>query len=104
MTDTGDDESVLNHVQPYEWSDEQAIDFEVAQDTISLFIAACTDRYWTERRKDSPDAAVMEYWEEERRKASQASHALRADDPAAIRATLLAFGQRIRDLKGGVDG
>ncbi len=102
MTDTGDEPS-LHNVKPYEWSNERAIDFEVAQDTISLFIAACTSRYWDERRKESPDTAVMEYWEKERRTASEARHALRSDDPDAIRAILETYGRRVRELSGGAD-
>ncbi|MET7281416.1 hypothetical protein ABZS29_24485 [Kribbella sp. NPDC005582] len=61
MTDNDGDASILGQVPPYEWDDEQAISFEVAQDTISLFIAHCTDRYWTERRKDAPDESVIEH-------------------------------------------
>jgi hypothetical protein len=63
MTDN-DESPTLSNVTPYEWDDEQAIDFEVAQDTIGLFIAHCTDRYWTERRSQSPDQSVMDYWDE----------------------------------------
>jgi hypothetical protein len=43
----------------------------------------------------------MEYWEEERRTASKARHALRSDDPEAIRGILQTCGPRVRDLMGG---
>jgi hypothetical protein len=102
MTDN-DESPTLSNVTPYEWDDEQAIDFEVAQDTIGLFIAHCTDRYWTERRKPAPDQSIMDYWEEERAKAARVSQALRADDADAIRGILTTYGQRVRDLNGGPD-
>jgi hypothetical protein len=101
---TDDDAPDLRNVKPYKWSDEQAIDFEVAQDTISLFIAACTSRYWDERRKDTPDPAVLEHWERERRAAAQASNSLRADDPTAIGTIIQAYALRLRDLEADPDG
>ncbi len=103
MTDNDGNESILDQVQPYEWDDQQAISFEVAQDTISLFIAHCTDRVWTERRKDRPDESVVEHWLAERRQAVQDSQALRSDDPAAIRTTLESYGRRVRERQGGAD-
>ncbi|MFI5731122.1 hypothetical protein ACIA49_13445 [Kribbella sp. NPDC051587] len=104
MTDNDGNESILGQIQPYEWDDQQAISFEVAQDTISLFIAHCTDRYWTERRKETPDQSVMDHWDEQSRLASIDRHALRADDPEAIRAVRDSYGQRLRELNGRADG
>ncbi|MGW6277749.1 hypothetical protein [Kribbella sp. NPDC055071] len=103
MTDN-DESPTLSNVTPYEWNNDQAIDFEVAQDTISLFIAHCTDKYWTERRSESPDQSVMDYWDEQSRLASKARHALRSDDPAAIRDTLQTYSARLRKLNGPTDG
>ncbi|TDD57653.1 hypothetical protein E1263_22770 [Kribbella antibiotica] len=98
-----DNESILGQVPSYEWNDEQAISFEVAQDTISLFIAHCTDRVWTERRKDAPEESVIEHWLEERRRAVKDSQALRSDDPIAIRATVENYGRRVRERNGDAD-
>jgi hypothetical protein len=103
MTDNDGNESILGQIQPYEWDDQQAISFEVAQDTISLFIAHCTDRIWTERRKDAPDESVIEHWLGERRAAVKDSEALRSDDPAAIRGSLETYGRRIRERTGDAD-
>jgi len=104
MTDNDGSESIIGRIPPYEWDDQQAISFEVAQDTISLFIAYCTDRYWTERRKETPDQSVLDHWDEQSRLAVKDSQALRSDDPAAIRATLETYGQRVRELKGTAGG
>jgi hypothetical protein len=103
MTDN-DESPTLSNVTPYAWNDEQAIDFEVAQDTISLFIAHCTDRYWTERRKPTPDQSVLDHWDEQSRLASEARHALHADDPAAIRSVVETYGPRVRELNERTDG
>ncbi|MFF1820484.1 hypothetical protein ACFVWG_24480 [Kribbella sp. NPDC058245] len=104
MTDDDGNESILGQVQPYEWDDQQAISFEVAQDTISLFIAHCTDRIWIERRKDAPDESVIEHWLGERRAAVKDSEALRSDDPGAIRGSLETYGRRVRERNGDADG
>ena len=103
MTHNDGNDSILGQVPPYEWDDQQAISFEVAQDTISLYIAHCTDRVWTERRKDKPDESVIEHWLGERRQAVNDSQALRSDDRAAIRATLESYGHRVREREGGAD-
>ena len=98
MTDDKNEDSILGQIQPFELSDQEATNLSVAHDGIGFFIAYCTDRLWTERRKDAPDQAVLDHWTEESRKASQARKYLRSDDPEGVRAILDYYGGRLRAI------
>lgn len=91
-------ESELAAARPFTWSDEDAVGYEVAQDTISRVIAECTARYWAERRKPNPDEAIVERWRAERLASVRASQSLRADDRDAVAAAITHFGRRLREL------
>jgi hypothetical protein len=98
-----DDESQseLPAVRPFTWSDDDAVDFEVALDTISRVLAACSARYWAERRKLEPNPVVVERWRAEQIGCARASQALRADDQEAVAAVTARYRQRLRELASG---
>jgi hypothetical protein len=95
--------SVLSDLQPFPWSDAEAIAYEVALDTISLVIAWCSARLNDERQSDNPDQVVIDRLVELRRQAAQDQRTLLPTDLAAAQRLRAEYGALLRRLAGEED-
>ena len=94
---------VLSDLQPFPWSDAEAIGYEVTLDTISLVIAWCSARLNEERQSDDPDQVVIDHLVELRRQALQDHRTLLPTDLAAAKRLRAEYGALLRRLSGEED-
>jgi hypothetical protein len=92
-----DEPFVLESLRPFEWSSDDAIAFEAAQDVVGRFVAECSARHRAERLRGARPA-VLAHWEEQIAVAARDRRALRYDDADGVRATIAEYRNRLEAL------
>jgi hypothetical protein len=94
--------SVVAGLEPFAWSQDDAVAYEVALDTIGMVIACYSDLIAAERSRPRPDLGAVEAWRSARTTAAAAQSGLAPDDRAAIDATIREYGAAYRSLTAEV--
>jgi hypothetical protein len=92
--------SPLEDLQPFAWSDEQSVSYEVALELISQVVAGYEALIDREESKDSPDADALQKWNVAEDHYIAQREALRLDDAEGIerlRAECVELIRKIRD-------
>lgn len=72
--------TVAGGLEPFVWDQDAAIAYEVAVDTIGLVIAAYSGLIAAEERRQAPDPARLQEWEEAITRATREEQALAVQD------------------------
>lgn len=99
MTERLPAESVLASVHPFDWSDDEAVAYEVALDTITLVVAQYTRLITRERAASEPVRDALEIWEAARGRCIQARRDLRSTDRAAVAEATQTYGALLRSMR-----
>ena len=67
-------------MKPYEWSDQESVDYEAALEAINGLVGAYSARITTERAKPTPDLEAIARWRDERAACADARRELRPTD------------------------
>lgn len=94
--------SVVAGLEPFTWSQDDAVAYEVALDTIGMVIACYSDLIAAERSRPRPDLSAVEAWRSARTTAAAAQSGLAPDDRGAIDATIREYGAAYRGLTAEV--
>lgn len=78
-------ESVLMHIEPMEWSDEQSVAYEVAVEGLSRAIGIQSTLMWREQQRAAPDVESLREWNANRQRLVRRRETLRPDDREAVR-------------------
>lgn len=84
------------------WTQADAVTFEVAEDLLGDLIGWCNARMWEEREKPNADQDPdeIEKWKREAARYVAEKRALAGADPAAVARVIREYGPLVRDLYG----
>lgn len=80
---------------------QEGVRFEVAQDLFGHLIGQCSAELAAERRKETPDPAVLERWTGQATRYAAERSALDPRDQDGVEAVIAEYGPIVRGLRNG---
>lgn len=90
--------SLVNGIQPWQWSDEESTGYEVALETISSTMAVLTALIHREQHRPAPDLDHVAAWEREMTAAAAERRQLRATNHDGVREVQRRYAARYKAL------
>ena len=84
-----------------EWTQEEAVHYEVARECITDMIAVRSAWLEAERQKDAPNTASIERWADERKRYVEELRALSIRDPENSNRVCREYGPELKRLHSG---
>lgn len=92
-------ESILANLQPFEWSDELAVSYEITVELVNQVVGGYTGLICREETKASPDLAAIEGWEEAQRYYIEQCRSLLPTDAEGVARLRTECAEAIRRLR-----
>lgn len=89
---------VVDRLEPFVWSSDEALAYEAAIEAINRAVGAYTGLIAKEQTQPSPDQGALERWRSARRACHADRVALRADDTEAVARTRMEYAQLVERI------
>jgi hypothetical protein len=101
MTDRPSDASVLEGLQPFQWSSIEAVAYEAAIEAINGVVGAYSARIAVEETKPDPDAEAIARWESAQAECARRREELDPTDHETIAEVRRSYADRRRTIREG---